>query len=655
MKKVLPALLFLLAGQQALAQQFNYTAKNEWSAKPAIHNLNGMFDTASAVGIYNNKSIDCKAEGDNFFMYTTNHLLVKVKNDKAIEMYNKIYVYMPPNAQLTALKARVILPNGNVIDIDSSKAKEITEEGNKYKLFAVDGVEKGSEVEYLYTLKRFMAAFGSEMFQSSSIPYLEENFSLATPKHLRYSVKGYNGFAVSPDSVIGERRYIVGTDKNVKVMEDEKYAFGDQFLKRVDYKLSYNMDRDSTARMYTWKEFAKKAYSNYTERTDKENKALDNMLKLAKAGDGSEASKILAVEDYIKNNINVDKDLIAEDASNIERSLKTKATDDQGIVRLFAGAFDKLGINYSIVFAPNRTSFSLDEDLENWNRADDILLYFPASKKYIAPGSIELRYPYVPAALTEGRGLFLKGTSIGTFKSAIGSFGKIDQEAYDQHAHDMEADISFNSDMDAVTIHSKQILKGYGASSYRPIYVFAPKDKQEEFSKEIVKSVGGNSIDITNILVENKDLKDCFENKPLVISADIKSSDLLENAGNKILFKLGDVIGPQEQMYQEKPRQLPVELPYAHVLVRKITLHIPIGYSVKNLEDINFNILQKTGDESNAGFVSSYKQNGNTVEVSINEFYKKIKYPLEEFNDFKKVINASADFNKVVLVLEKKS
>ncbi len=33
--------------------------------------------------------------------------------------------------------------------------------------------------------------------------------------------------------------------------------------------------------------------------------------------------------------------------------------------------------------------------------------------------------------------------------------------------------------------------------------------------------------------------------------------------------------------------------------------------------------------------------------------YKKMYYPINQFEDFKKVINASADFNKVVLVLEK--
>ncbi|MEI9957560.1 MAG: hypothetical protein WDM90_14975 [Ferruginibacter sp.] len=47
--------------------------------------------------------------------------------------------------------------------------------------------------------------------------------------------------------------------------------------------------------------------------------------------------------------------------------------------------------------------------------------------------------------------------------------------------------------------------------------------------------------------------------KPLTIEADITTADLLEVAGKKILVKLGEVIGPQEEMYQEKARQLPLQ------------------------------------------------------------------------------------------------
>jgi len=90
------------------------------------------------------------------------------------------------------------------------------------------------------------------------------------------------------------------------------------------------------------------------------------------------------------------------------------------------------------------------------------------------------------------------------------------------------------------------------------------------------------------------------------------------------------------------------------VLNRKIVFEIPGGYSVKNLDDINLSVVHKENDTVTMGFVSNYTKSGNTVTVNIYETYAKIYYPLEQFEDFKKVINASADFNKIHRGLKKK-
>ena len=54
------------------------------------------------------------------------------------------------------------------------------------------------------------------------------------------------------------------------------------------------------------------------------------------------------------------------------------------------------------------------------------------------------------------------------------------------------------------------------------------------------------------------------------------------------------------------------------------------------------------------GFVSDYEVKGNVLSVHIMEEYRKTFYPLSQFESFRKIINASSDFNKVVLVIEKK-
>jgi len=57
--------------------------------------------------------------------------------------------------------------------------------------------------------------------------------------------------------------------------------------------------------------------------------------------------------------------------------------------------------------------------------------------------------------------------------------------------------------------------------------------------------------------------------------------------------------------------------------------------------------------ERDYSFTSSYKMDGDKVIVQVYEFYKSMYAPISEYEVFRKVINASADFNKVTLVIEK--
>jgi hypothetical protein len=129
---------------------------------------------------------------------------------------------------------------------------------------------------------------------------------------------------------------------------------------------------------------------------------------------------------------------------------------------------------------------------------------------------------------------------------------------------------------------------------------------------------------------------------------------LIEKAGNKLLVKIGMAIGPQAEMYQEKPRQEPINIEFGHVEERKIEFIIPAGYTISNVSDLKMDQTFKDNGELTMGFVSDYEIKGNILSIHIMEEYRKTFYPLSQFDQFRKIINTSSDFNKVVLVLEKK-
>jgi hypothetical protein len=639
----------------ALTIQFAAIAQEGWLASPVLHKVNAAFVNESAVTINDSRKHQyTNDEKGNMVVYITNHKLIKVNDDKGVEMYNKIYIPLSPTAEMLEIKARTIQPNGKVMDLPASKIFNVEEEGRLYKKFALEGVEKGSEIEYYYRLKKNLYYFGLEMFQSSNTPCQQAEFTLAFPDHLGFTIKGYNGMNIVSDTILNKQNIVKAVAKDIQAVADEKYGVAEPNAKNVQYKLSYNLSKDKNVRMFTWNELAKNVYNNYTDLSDKELKAVDGFIKQMKLSEtASEEEKIIALEDYLKTNINTDKEGIGEDADKIEKIVKTKVASNDGFNKLFIACMEKMKINWQIVFPSKRDELPLDENLENYRLVEEPLFYFPGTGNFLEPANATYRYPYVQPYWSGTKGLFLKGTTIGTFKTALASFNNIAIQPYEKSAHNMEVKLQFNQALDSIELQSKQILLGYGACIYRPAFNFTPKDKMDELTKAIINSVA-KSDNVRNMKVDNAAMTDGFLNKPLVISGDITSADLLEVAGKRLLVKIGQVIGPQAEMYQEKPRQLPITIEYPHALDRQITLTIPDGYQVKNLNDLNISITDNANGKETMGFVSSYTVAGNVVSIKIHEFYKEISYPINMLEQFKKVINAAADFNKVVLVLEKK-
>jgi hypothetical protein len=66
------------------------------------------------------------------------------------------------------------------------------------------------------------------------------------------------------------------------------------------------------------------------------------------------------------------------------------------------------------------------------------------------------------------------------------------------------------------------------------------------------------------------------------------------------------------------------------------------------------NVVMPSGQKATSGFVSKVENKGkNTYVVVVDEFYHQIAYPKSLYEEYRKVINAAADFNKIVLLIEK--
>jgi len=195
-------------------------------------------------------------------------------------------------------------------------------------------------------------------------------------------------------------------------------------------------------------------------------------------------------------------------------------------------------------------------------------------------------------------------------------------------------------------------IGGYYAINFQPIIQLLKEKGKNDLIESQIKFIS-EDIDILDKTVKNDNAK-AFGIEPFIIDADISSDAFVEKAGNKYIFKVGELIGPQQEMYQKKKRTQPVENDFKRSYHREINITIPGGYQFTNLSDINIHNQYSKDDETLLEFKSSYKLKGNILTIISDEYYKMIEVPVEAYEPYRKVINSAADFNKIALVLVKK-
>ena len=649
----LPLTLFLTTAAHAQTTAFT---REEWTAKPVLHPIEEHYSKESAIILLNKTRLEYIDETpQKIIEYRTVHKIIHVSDDKGIESFNKVYLGFTDSTDIVDMRARAILPNGAVADVSRGSIKEVQEEdGNKYKIFAMEGLEKGAEIEYIYTVKHSLDFFGRESLQGR-FPVLDAQFEIRCPQRLIFQLKGYNCTIDVGDTSLDTQKAFSTRLRNIPGAANEKYAAYEANLQRVEYRLSYNTaNGNEHVRLNTWNLLAQRLYDGYESFTEKE---------LSRAGDMIDANnwqklsddrqRIIAVEDYLKKQFTTRNDIDLANAGNIDWMIKNRIASHRGIIRLYAAIFRKLGVDHQVVLTCNRSEKIIDKSFENWDNTNDFLFYFPSTKKFLAPTLVQLRYPWINPFWGATDALYCQATTIGNFTTAIAIIKPVPLEDMTQSFSRTDASLSLSPNLDTALVDLKQTLAGYLATGIRSAYTLANPDQQHEFFKEMAKS-GANSEKIVSSKVENAGFDAYSDNKPFVMQVTVHSEGLLESAGKNILVKIGALIGQQTELYQESDRQFPMQLGYPHTLERFIDFTLPEGYTVKNLNDIVIHHEYKVEDETVLGFTSDYKIEGNTLKVHILETYKKTFYPVAQYENFRTVINAAADFNKVTLILEKK-
>lgn len=647
-KIILLSLSIVCYSQIALSQNLTY----QWEAERELYTLDKSLEDEALIYLKYHKQYVYNYEGEDLdlVLYQTEHEIMKVNNDNALARSNRIYISMQNASELVDLQARTITPSGKVITFDKSEIKEIDDEetGSGFKIFAIEGAVVGSEIEYYYTKKMSPDYFGREYFQFSE-PVVNASFVLVCPDNLEFAFKSYNGLdEVNSSKAEGANIYTLVTD-DVPPLKKEEFSSYDGSKRRLEFKLNFNAATNS--KLFQWSDATELLHSRAFIISKEDEKAIEELVDAIELKKFKTLPlKLAAIEDNFKTNFYLDENASFQGA-DISFILENRIGSKIGLTKLMLNAFQLVGANPELVLTADRSKVPFDGDFQSYNYLQEYIIYLPGEDTFVAPYNPEYRFGMVPAPLTATEGLFIKEIVNEGVVTPDYRIGKIPPLSAGENLDKMEVSVKFNEDLTANTVKLVRTFNGYQAAFIKAVYPLIEEARKQELLKSLVKFLAADAA--INTLQMDDDFNFESWEDPLVVNSEFESPSFIELAGDIVLLKAGELIGPQTELYQENERMMAVENDFNREYQRSISIELPEGYQIENLDDLNFDEKVEVDGNPIYYFKSGYKLDGNTLKIQVDEGYEEIYHPKEDFEAFRKVINAAADWNKIVLVMSK--
>lgn len=637
------ALLSVYAG---IATAQIYSTYN-WEASPKVAAVTMEEAEHPAVIISHMQFSELVIGNGSANSFVTEHKIIHVNTQAGIEKFNKVYIPLRNSSEVISIKVRSIDPSGKITNLQKENLKELNNvEGyGNFKIFAVEGITIGGDIEYLYTVKSSPDMYGRKLFQTS-VPVRAASFALIFPRSAEYSARSYNGLPQPVVQDYGNNKNSISIAvANVPAALEEEYSSEASERMRLDYKFESNAMLNEP---FTWEKMGSQLLKNSHD--PKGSGKVTKLIKSLNLGQASEEEKIKKLEQYIKTNFTI-KDGNTPAYNDIKEVLSTNVGSDAGILKLYLAALAELNINTQLIFTLPRKQGSIDNDFPTPLVLQEALLFFPAYRTYLAPTVKYLRYGPAPDNIAGNSGLFI------TYNNQMGRLDfhkcyvqKIDILSHEHNKQGVNATIRIKNGVPEVI--AETFWQGYRAALYRGIYQNTQGVQREDFMKNVTLS-GIDNLSITKRSTEGEDVNlssdvDSF----FKIKTECVVPAILEMAGNDYLVSIGKVIGKQSELYQEHKRQTNIYLPTIANYFHELALEIPEGYTCAGQEAAKIHNQVKDENQNVVmEFISDYRIEGNKLIIKVHEVYKELYLKKEKYDDFRAVINSAADFNKLVVVL----
>ena len=618
--------------------------------------LNIKWDTGKIIkypsetdlyGIFNNHYIEYfKSKfSEDVFIYDTHHLKTIINKINSLEQ-NDIIISKINITEIVDVRAKIISQD-SIINYGFDEIKKMinnSESDENYNYYKIPNIKEGDIVEVMYTVKKDFNFNGNKIIEQS-YPILLSKFILIE-NDFNSNIKIYN----SNNSFVSDITYDGKKSKqivfnNLEATANEQYSTPIANKVKISYQCYEN--RDDISQTEYWKNLVQNVsqlfFPEFTSKKTKDilNKIKNNNIQIP----WNEIKVATAIDEYVKSNFIITDDDNSK-FNDIEYILENKISNDFSIIQVYSSLFKEANIEYEVAITCNRYFLKFDPRLFDPNQLREFLIFLPNQGKYISPNRFEYRISEAPEDLLGNYGIFID-KNLDYYFSEITQF----EEDFTQIRKNIEIDIPKN--LNKIKIYETRSYSGYWAIVNRN-YVYLSENEKTDFLIDFFTINGLDNKKVNKYEIRNFDISNNAYNNPLLINSTITTSDLIEKKNGFAIFKIGKIIGLQSNLFEENKRINPIEISFPNSYNYSIEVNIPKGYRISGLSELNKSEEYISVDgNSSAKFISDAQIEGNKLTISIEEYYKELKYNKKRYQEFRNVINAAAKFYESSLILEK--
>jgi hypothetical protein len=635
-KKIL-VILFFLSNLTATAQLYK---SHDWDKAPVFNDLDKEDTKLASVAIKEKHLIQYhKPVLGELALYDTKHSIILVNTEKGIQKHNRVYIPMYGVQKVIDIKARVLHKDGKIINLNKNNIKELKDVKGYggFKIFALEGVEKNTQLEYIYTLKKTPNSLGNIMIQKN---YKIKNAEviIRKPFFLSTDVKSYNNFpTLIKKKVPGNKIAYTAIKKNIDAMLEETSSTSNANKMKVVYLIKASNSSIS----YQWENFSLNIRNNFLKIKPRKYKNLIQDFQKTKTQFDKD-SLITEISKFVTENYTIRKNGSPfEELKNIYRN---KSATETSILKVYACLFTYYEIPYHIVLTSNRYYNKFDRYFFTNSNLGFAMFYFPENKKYLCPSEEKNNLGFPPSRFCNNDGIFITKSDF--------YFKKIELPTITYTVLDRKMDVFLTLEENLTAVKGIYSSSGYRAFNSRMAYKYFKKEDLNKFKKmEAASNI--NDVNFKDFNVKNEDTKLGLNNTPFIINYNYSTDEILEESGANYIFNIGKLIGKQTELYQEEKRVNPIELAYPNQYKYTISIKVPEGYSPKNLDKLNtlstFDIYGKLAAE----FSSTHTYENDVIHITISEKYARTMMEKNYYPNYRDVVNAAYNFSKKVILFEK--